>query len=76
MVYGSRTRRMNDLREEIGKNRKKQDDVGRSLLLLPLNGQHHYVDDSVVRRLSRAGKLDADGGGPGHLMWMEASQVT
>ena len=25
------------------------------LLLLPLNGQHHYVDDSVVRRLSRAG---------------------
>ena len=24
-------------------------------LLLPLNGQHHYVDDSVVRRLSRAG---------------------
>ena len=29
------------------------------LLLLPLNGQHHYVDDShsVVRRLSRAGNL-------------------
>ena len=25
------------------------------LLLPPLNGQHHYVDDSVVRRLSRAG---------------------
>ena len=25
------------------------------VLLLPLNGQHHYVDDSVVRRLSRAG---------------------
>ena len=25
------------------------------LRLLPLNGQHHYVDDSVVRRLSRAG---------------------
>ena len=23
--------------------------------LLPLNGQHHYVDGSVVRRLSRAG---------------------
>ena len=24
-------------------------------ILLPLNDQHHYVDDSVVRRLSRAG---------------------
>ena len=26
-----------------------------SIVLLPLNGQHHYVDGSVVRRLSRAG---------------------
>ena len=31
------------------------DDNWDSVLLLPLNDQHHYVDDSVVRRLSRAG---------------------